>query len=80
MRWAAHAGRWHVLDADATLCRLEFLTPPRIVKAEEGEMPPTPCRTCLMVIAMEDVEEEPLEVARARGLEVGVPMAADDEG
>lgn len=67
-RWVRFERRWHSLNGDAeTLCGVRFLEAPKAVEADDDEVPPEPCGTCLVDLAMADVEDESLEDAKARG-------------
>lgn len=68
MEWFSHEGHWHAATGDRTArCGLELVEPPHMVVAPEDEMPPAPCRSCLMAMFRDECVDEPLEAAKARG-------------
>lgn len=69
MKWFANNGLFHIYD-DATraICKLELLEMPSLIDPPPDDpMPPNPCRTCLKLWAMDQIEEESIGHAKARG-------------
>ena len=65
-------GRWHALDEEATpwttRCGARTVSEPHMVASTaESLYPPNPCASCQLEVAMDDVEDEPIADAKARG-------------
>lgn len=71
--WFERNGQWHTPKLDEpshTECGIQFVTAPTVqLSTEESPVPPNPCSTCLVAVGMRYVEDEPLDVAMARGYE-----------
>lgn len=71
--WFRYQGRWHasagpVDDGWSSVCAIVLVDNPQITQATEDEpVPPGHCTRCLVSLAMEDCEDEPLDDALARG-------------
>jgi len=76
--WFMANGRNHLLKADQPLtgqCGIQPMIakesrPPVVTYDPASEIPPSPCRSCLMVAALEHeaIDEEPMGFARSRGV------------
>lgn len=79
--WFKFNGRWHALTAHGHRgeCGIEPLTMPETVTPEDPfEVPPDHCPRCLVEVGKGWVEEEPLDVAKARGF-YEEPLPESDE-
>lgn len=75
--WFRVNGTWHaVAEGKKAHCGFEPVEEPAVkVTADDSDCPPTPCRKCLFHWLRDEVIEEPLEVARARGY---MPVELDE--
>lgn len=72
--WFRSGGFWHATEDEKTsLCGITPLNKPKLVRSED-ELPPDPCRKCLFLALVDEVEEEPDWVTRERGFEVSGPL------
>lgn len=75
MRWFRWNRAWHLAETDArSFCGAEPADPPKIVTSETPtDLPPDPCRACVLVAFRDEVEEESLEDCFERGFELSQP-------
>ena len=67
--WIWLNGRWHIATGPRTgACGIEVVTPPDRTAAPDDEYPPvSPCQSCILNDALDNVVEEPIDAAKARG-------------
>lgn len=66
--WFRYGSMWHlVAEGKRAECGLELLEVPEMVSADPDDMPPDPCRSCMVVWLRDEVEDEPLGAAIGRG-------------
>lgn len=72
--WFDFEGRWHALNAiaaDATTARCGLTVDAALTTTEapaNDPYPPDACRSCMISVGMDFVDDEPLDVAVARGV------------
>lgn len=74
--WFRLNGTWHVAEAtQRTLCGMEAMEPRTPVASKAADdLPPDPCRACLLILWRDEVEEEQLDAHKHRGLELSGPL------